>query len=115
MKRVLFVISMLIVASMVLAACAPATETAAPTEPPPAATEEPAAPEAPTAVPTEPPTTRHGGWLDEIDYSVVDSDSALTQIEAGAIDLFSYGLASDRLADIKDAGLCYSTVLRHLL
>jgi peptide/nickel transport system substrate-binding protein len=108
MKRVLFVLSLVIVASMVLAACAPATETVAPTQAP-AATEAPAAPEAPTAVPTEPPTTRHGGWLDEIDYSVVDSGSALTQIGAGAIDLFSYGLASDRLADIKDAGLCYSS------
>jgi peptide/nickel transport system substrate-binding protein len=108
MKRVLFVLSLVIVASMVLAACAPATETVAPTQPP-AATEAPAAPEAPTAVPTEPPTTRHGGWLDEIDYSVVDADSALTQIGAGAIDMFSYGLASDRLKDIKDAGLCYNS------
>jgi peptide/nickel transport system substrate-binding protein len=64
---------------------------------------------APTAAPTAvPPTTRHGGWLDEIDYSVVESDSAITQIGAGAIDLFSYGLAANKLADIKSANLCYS-------
>ena len=60
-------------------------------------------------MPTEAPTTRHGGWLDEIDYSVVDAESVITQIQAGAIDLFSYGLASDKLAEIKDANLCYSS------
>jgi len=95
---------------MILTACG-GTTTPAVTEPPatePPATEAPAT-EAPTAVPTEPPTTRHGGWLDEIDYSVVDAQSAITQIGAGAIDLFSYGLASDKLAEIKDADLCFSS------
>jgi peptide/nickel transport system substrate-binding protein len=111
MKRVLAVFSLLIVASMVLAACAPA---ATQTQPPaateaPAATAAPAATEAPTAVPTVAPTTRHGGWLDEIDYSVVDAQSVITQIGAGAVDLFSYGLASDKLKDIKAANLCYSS------
>jgi peptide/nickel transport system substrate-binding protein len=46
--------------------------------------------------------------LDEIDYSVVDAESVITQIQAGAVDLFSYGLASDKLADIKAADLCYT-------
>ncbi|GAB4505622.1 MAG: ABC transporter substrate-binding protein [Anaerolineales bacterium] len=38
----------------------------------------------------------------------MDAESAITQIQAGAIDLFSYGLASDKLAEIKDANLCYT-------
>jgi peptide/nickel transport system substrate-binding protein len=106
------VLGLILVASMVLAACGPA-ETPAPTEQPPApaATAVPAPTEAPapTAEPTAVPVTRHGGWLDEIDYSVVDAESAITQIQAGAIDLFSYGLAPNRIADIKNANLCYSS------
>jgi peptide/nickel transport system substrate-binding protein len=39
---------------------------------------------------------------------VVAGDSAISQIEAGAIDLFSYGLASDAYPAIKEAGLKYS-------
>lgn len=105
-KRLLMVIGVILVASMVLSACAPKTPatdvpvvTAAPTMAPT---------EAPTLEPTVPPTTRRGGWLDEIAYSVVDRESAITQISAGAVDLFSYGLAADKLADIKAAGLCYT-------
>jgi len=107
-KRLLMVVGVILVASMVLSACAPATPAA--TEGP-VTTEAPVVTEAPTAAPTEPPvppTTRHGGWLDEIDYSVVDRESAITQISAGAVDLFSYGLAADKLADIKAANLCYT-------
>jgi peptide/nickel transport system substrate-binding protein len=106
-KRLLMVVGVILVASMVLSACAPKT---------PSATDAPvvtAAPtmvatEAPTMEPTVPPTTRRGGWLDEIAYSVVDAQSAITQIDAGAVDLFSYGVAADKLADIKAAGLCYT-------
>jgi peptide/nickel transport system substrate-binding protein len=72
------------------------------TEPP--ATEPPAT-EVPTAVPTEPPTTRHGGWLDEITVSVVTAESAVTQLQAGAIDLYGSGLASSDLPTIEAAGL----------
>jgi peptide/nickel transport system substrate-binding protein len=103
------VLSLLVLLSMVLAACAPAT--AAATQPPAAVTEAaaPTATEAPTAAPTEAPTaaptTRHGGWLDEIDYSVVDSASAISQIQAGAIDFYSFTLASDQYPAIKAAGL----------
>ncbi len=126
MKRSIFVVlSILIVASMVLAACAPATPevTEAPAEPvtteaPAAPTEAPAQPaateaptEEPTAVPTEEPapaTTRKGGWLDEIVVSVVDAASAVTQIQAGAIDIFAAGLSSDALPEIEAAGLDYA-------
>lgn len=129
MKRYMFwLLSILIVASMVLAACAPATP--APTEAAtaePVATEAPAEPEAteapalpaateeptvePTAEPTEEPapaTTRKGGWLDEVVVSVVDSASAVTQIEAGAIDIYAAGLSSDALPEIEAAGLDYA-------
>ncbi len=107
-NRLFFVLGLLVVASMILSACGgtvtPAATEAPAVVPPTEAPTEVAA----TAVPTEPPTTRHGGWLDEIDYSVVDGQSAITQIGAGAIDLFSYGLAADKLAEIKAANLCYT-------
>ncbi len=105
-NRLTMVVTLLVAFSMLLASCAPAkTATPAVTSIPPTAVPTIAGP---TAVPTEPPTTRHGGWLDEIDYSVVDRESAITQIGAGAVDLFSYGLAADKLAEIKAANLCYT-------
>ena len=115
-NRLMNVLGLILVASMLLSACGtPATPTEAPTVAPaqPAATEAPAQPaatEAPAATvePTKAPVSRKGGWLDEIDYSIVDAQSVITQITAGAVDLFSYGLASDKLADIKKANLCYT-------
>src|SRR5262249_13335811 len=95
-KRFMFVLGLLVAMSMVLSACGgTSTPTTAPTT----------APAGPTAVP---PTTRHGGWLDEIDVSVVSSDSAISQVQAGAIDLFSYNLPSKELDAIKSAGVSYS-------
>jgi peptide/nickel transport system substrate-binding protein len=64
-----------------------------------------AATQAPTESPTAKPTDRNGGWLDEIDYSVVDSASAISQIQAGAIDFYSFTMASDAYPAIKEAGL----------
>src|SRR5574338_1611444 len=109
MKRnSLVVLSLLVVVSMVRASCQAATPTVAPTTAPvpeqpaqteapvqPEPTEAPVATEAPTEAPvaTEAPTeapaatTRKGGWLDEIVVSVVAADSAVTQLEAGAIDI----------------------------
>ncbi len=137
MKRnILMVLSMLVMASMLLVACAPvAAPTAAPAEPvateapaepvateapaEPVATEAPAEPvatEAPTeVVATEPPapevpaTTRKGGWLDEIVFSVISSDSAVSQLKAGAIDIYANGLSSKDLPAIKESGMSYST------
>jgi peptide/nickel transport system substrate-binding protein len=97
-NRITLVVGLLVVFSMMLASCAPATTTPATAVPS-------------TAVPTTAPTAvpaRNGGWLDEIDYSIVEAASAITQISAGAIDLFSYGLAADKLAEIKTANLCYT-------
>lgn len=109
-NRLMAILGLFVVASMLLAACgtpAPATEAPAPaaTEVPPTA-EPTAVP--PTAEPTAVPVTRHGGWLDEVDYSIVDAQSVITQIDAGAVDMFSYGLAANKLADIKAANLCYT-------
>lgn len=101
-KRLMLVIGLLMSFSMILSACGPSTATTSA----PAATEAaPAATAAPTAVP---PSTRHGGWLDEIDYSVVGADSAIAQVKAGAIDLYSFNLASTELAALKSAGVNYT-------
>jgi len=110
-NRLLAVLGLVLIASMILSACG--TPTPAPTEAPVAATEAPAAPAAtdvpaPTAEPTKVPVTRKGGWLDEIVFSVVAADSAVTQLQAGAIDIYANGLSSKDLPSIKDAGLSYS-------
>ncbi|MBN2118578.1 MAG: hypothetical protein JW730_18535 [Anaerolineales bacterium] len=104
-KHLYYVLSLLVAVSVVLAACAP--QVAAPTEAPQVQTEEPAMTEAPeTETPAEmPKTERHGGWLDEIDVSVVAGDSAISQLQAGAIDFYSFNLASDVYPAIRDAGL----------
>ncbi|HET7143412.1 MAG TPA: ABC transporter substrate-binding protein, partial [Anaerolineales bacterium] len=100
LKKLYVVFSFLVALSMMLAACQPATSV--PTEES-AATQAAASTEVATEVPAA--TSRHGGWLDEIDVSVVDGASAVSQLEAGAIDFFSFGLASDTYPAIKDAGL----------
>lgn len=110
-KSMYYVLSFLVMISMVLAACAP--QVAATTEAPgeteaPVATEAPSTEEPttePTAEPTAEPTTRRGGWLDEIVVSVVDDESAISQIQAGTIDFYSFNLASDVLPAIQEAGL----------
>ncbi len=111
-SKMLFVVSFILLASMVLSACTQAaTATQAPVVEPTKAEVATAAPVVePTAAPTETPrTTRKGGWLDEIDYSVVTAESAITQLKAGAIDIYANGLSSKDLPAIKESGLSYST------
>ncbi len=72
-KRISIALSLIMVASLILAACAP-TPTEAPTQPPPEATQPPAAPteapvEEPTAVPTEPPAPAASGSLVMLDWA----------------------------------------------
>lgn len=126
-KRLFSILSMVIVLVMALSACgtpAPAN-TATPVED--AATEEPTAmmveTETATAAPTETAKPMEtpapgqvpgrqpgkGGYLDEINVSVVGADSALSQIKAGAIDLYSYNLASSEYPAIKESGLSYTS------
>lgn len=108
-NRIMTAFGLLIVASMILAACGPAaTPTTAPAATQPPAVEQPTEAAAPTAEPTPPPTTRKGGWLDEVVVSVVSSDAAVTQIQAGAIDIYASGLSSKDLPAIEAAGLQYS-------
>ncbi len=49
-----------------------------------------------------------GGWLDEIVFSVVSASAAVTQIQAGAIDIYASGLSSNKLPEIQEAGFNYS-------
>jgi hypothetical protein len=95
-KRLMLILSLAIAMSMVLTACGGSAT--------PAATQA-AATAGPTAVTA---TTRHGGWLDEIDFSVVTADSAVTQLGAGAIDVYASGLSSADFPTIKKAGLSYA-------
>ncbi len=100
-KRLMLVIGVVIAFSLLLSACGPSTTpTSAPANTQPAAA---------TAAPAAPATTRHGGWLDEIDVSVVAKDSALSQIQAGAINAYTYGLSSAELASLKSSGLSYES------
>lgn len=108
-KKLSAFFSVLVILGLILAACAPAaTEEAMTTEEPSATEEAAATEEAPAATEEAPMTERHGGWLDEIDFSVVSSDSAVSQLQAGAIDFYSFNLSSNTLQDIKDAGLNYT-------
>lgn len=86
-KRLFTVLSMIIILVMALSACGPTTP--------------------PGQVP--PRQAGKGGYLDEINVSVVDKDSALSQIKAGTIDLYSYNLASSEFPAIKDSGLSYTS------
>lgn len=104
----------IIVASMLLVACQP-TQAVEPTKP--AGSTEPtkaAATAVPTEVPTPEPTavprtTRHGGWFDEVVVSVVAKDSVITQLQAGAIDIYVDALSAADLPAIKEAGLSYAS------
>jgi len=114
MKRnsLFLVVSVIIVASMILAACTTVAPTTVATTEAPVVTEAPTevATEAPTPEPTEEPrTTRKGGWFDSIVISVVDNAAAVTQIKAGAIDIYADGVSSDTLPEIQAAGLGYSS------
>ncbi|MDF1519700.1 MAG: ABC transporter substrate-binding protein [Brevefilum sp.] len=120
MKRYTFLfVSLLVALSMVLAACQPAVETEPPAveEPTEEPVEEPT--EEPVVEPTEEPTEEGpaevqrvegmGAPLDRVVVSVVDSASAVTQIVAGAIDIYAGGLSSATLPEIEEAGLEYGT------
>ena len=113
MKRYTFLfLSLLVALSMVLVACQPATEAPVAEE-----TEEPVATEEATEPPVEETEEMtavdrvegKGAWLDRVVVSVVDSASAVTQIEAGAIDIYAGGLSSAQLPEIEEAGLEYGS------
>jgi len=102
-KRLSSVLSLLVLLSVILAACAPA---ATATEAPSAMTEQPVATQAPTeatvptAEPTEPPTTRTGSWVDQVVFTKQDSaEAAVSQLNSGDVDLYAYTVAEAPVFD----------------
>lgn len=87
-NRLFALLGLLVIASMILAACG----TPAATEEAPAATEEaaPVATEEPT--PTPEPVTRKGPWVDELVFSEqADNAICISQLQAGDVDLCADG------------------------
>ncbi|RME91523.1 MAG: hypothetical protein D6770_00215, partial [Anaerolineae bacterium] len=88
-KRVMLFLGLLVVASMVLAACKP---TPTPTEAPPA--EETAPPEvAPTEAPTEAPAapSHTGAWVDDVTFiAETDSQAAVRRVQEGLVDVYAF-------------------------
>ncbi len=99
-----------VVAVAVNATNTPVSETVLPADTPPPLPTDTAFPLATdTPRPTDTPVpSRYGGWLDEIVMSVVSSESAVTQLRAGEIDIYGAGLSSGNLPDIQAAGLSHS-------
>ncbi|MCX7608192.1 MAG: ABC transporter substrate-binding protein [Anaerolineales bacterium] len=99
-NRLMMVIGLLVVASMVLAACQP-QKTPVATEPP--ATQEPT----PTPVPI-----RQGAWVDKIVFTNIDqAEEAVKQLQAGQIDLYAYSVSDPNLFETvkNDPALSYTT------
>ncbi|MBI3158619.1 MAG: ABC transporter substrate-binding protein [Chloroflexi bacterium] len=97
-NRLMAVFGLVLIASMVLSACATPTEVVEDTTPPDTEAPDTEAPdtEAPEVEEPEevPATTRHGGWLDQITMTIVGADAAVTQIAAGAIDVYASNLST---------------------
>ena len=86
-NRLITIFSLIVILVMALSACGPSAP--------------------PGQVP--PRQAGKGGYLDEINVSVVTADSALAQIQAGTIDLFSFNMASSDFPAIKASGLSYTS------
>lgn len=104
-NRLMTILGLIVVASMLLAACGSPTPTEAPA---PAATEVPPT-EAPTAAPVP---VRNGAWVDSIVFSSIDSqDAAVTQLQADQIDVYAETVSSPALFKTvsEDANLGYAS------
>jgi len=101
-NRLMLALGLVIVLSMVLAACGgttPAT-TVPPTQPP--ATAVP-----PTAVPV-----RQGAFVDKVVFTGINTaEDAITQLQAGQIDIYAYTVSDPKLFDTvkNDPNLSYTT------
>jgi peptide/nickel transport system substrate-binding protein len=109
-KKWFLFINLLAILALTLAACAPEEvikTVEVPVEVPGETVIETV--EVPVEVPVEPvvpPSTRRGGWLDTVTMSVVSSDTAVTQIDAGAVDLYASNLSTPQdFEAIVEAGL----------
>jgi len=86
-KKLMILVSFVLVFTLVFAACGTTSNTGAGST-----------------------TDRKGGWLDQITMSLVTGESAVTQIQAGGIDIYADSLASkEDLLAINNAGLEKST------
>jgi hypothetical protein len=104
-NRLMTVLGVLIAISMLATACAPAaTATPAPATAAPMT----AAPATQAPAPTATPVPHKGAWLDQVVFSVVDKSSAITQLQAGAIDIYAGGLAAADFPNITKANLAYA-------
>ena len=112
-KKLFAVLALLVVASMLLVACGPGEEpvdntpaedtTTNTTNTTDTTAEDTTTEDEPAAEETGP---RMGGYLDTVAMSVVGADSAVTQIEAGAIDLYGSNLSTPQdFEAIEAAGL----------
>ncbi|MRR29373.1 hypothetical protein EG834_03345, partial [bacterium] len=101
-KHMMLVIGLLVVASMVLAACGGGDTT----------TDVPATDVVVTDVPVVPATTRVGGWADQLIFtSNPDSENAISQLSAGEIDVYAMSMSEPALYEAvrSDPNLAYST------
>lgn len=95
-NRFMLVIGLLVVASMILSACGGEV------------VETPVV----TAEPPPPPVTRTGAWVDQIVFTGIDqAEAAVTQLQAGEIDVYAYGVADAVLFETvkADPNLSYTT------
>jgi peptide/nickel transport system substrate-binding protein len=101
-KRISILLALVVVVSMLLVACGADN-----------ATPEVVETKAPEEVPWDPyaglsaqSAGSVGGWLDTISMTLVSSDTAVTQIEAGVVDIYASNLSTPQdFAAIADAGL----------
>ncbi len=106
-NRLMTVLGVLIAIAMFATACAPATTPVA-TSAPATAAPATAAPATQAPAPTATAAPHMGGWLDQVVFSVVDKSSAITQLQAGAIDIYAGGLAAADFPNITKANLAYA-------
>lgn len=99
-NRLMLVIGLLVVASMILAACQPQT-------PAPATPVETKEQPTPTPVPV-----RKGAWVDKIVFTAIDqAEEAVKQLQAGQIDIYAYSVSDPKLFETvkNDPNLAYTT------
>ncbi len=92
-KRIMLILGLLVVASMVLAACQP---TPTPTEAP--ATEEAPPPTEEVQPTEEAPPPHTGAWVDEVTFiAETDSQAAVRRLQEGLIDVYAFTIGDAEL------------------
>ena len=113
-RQVAVFANLLVLISLILAACGATPSTPVAETQPAAATQVPAAAEVPaaTAAPSEAPkSTRTGAWVDKLVFTSIDeAPNAVAQIQADALDIYGYMVEdADSFAKVKaDPKLSYT-------